>query len=498
MSEDQDLLARIGQLAGRINQRKNQLTTPSRGEYSGTSSHHTYSAPHRAHLGWAPYRGRGRPSSRRAAGPHRHRTLVLNSPAAASDTTLATPSNEESNDEKGDMKPPQQSGWVAKRDRHMQLINTAIYDQEAQARAKAIEETRRLQVRKRAEREKENVLRFAQRTGAPGLVADKAGGGAPADSYRIMIDDIPFQVIKGGSKLIRLSSEAVCGVKENLRTGLPWIDDPTTANATPKKVTVGGVKFVRSKHGNLHRLGAVVSKKSIYCDGYPILSLCYEKALSFEGYPRAFTDGNSILDKANAPGSCYKGPKCPYIHDPNKVAICKEFLQTGKCSAGAACDLSHEPSPERSPACMHFLRGRCSNPECRYAHVRVTPGAPVCRGFAILGYCSKGAACQDRHVNECPDYANTGKCGKLKCPLPHIDRAGQIRKLAANKTGNDNNMGSTEEDEEDISSEEEAYDEIDSDDVDSDELDDNEPELIIPDTHAGEEEVTKQHDFIRF
>ncbi|EEP77840.1 conserved hypothetical protein [Uncinocarpus reesii 1704] len=337
----------------------------------------------------------------------------------------------------------------------MQLINTAIYDQEAQARAKAIEETRKLKLQKKAEREREKVLRFAQHIGVPASAPDPGIIGARPDSYKVVIQDIPFQVVKGGSKLVRLSN------------------DPTTANATPKRVSVGGVAFVRSKNGNLHRLGAVVSKKKT--------GVVKKK--------------DELCKRFTATGTCYKGPKCPYIHDPNKVAICKEFLQTGKCNAGPACDLSHEPSPERSPTCVHFLRGRCSNPECRYAHVRVTPGAPVCRNFAILGFCDKGAECCDRHVVECPDYANTGKCNKQKCPLPHIDRAGQIRKLAANKAGN-NNAEEENDDAEDISSEEENYDEIDSDDVDSDELDD-EPEFINAGAQAGEE-VMNQDDFIGF
>ena len=139
---------------------------------------------------------------------------------------------------------------------------------------------------------------------------------------------------------------------------------------------------------------------------------------------------------------------------------------------------------------MHFLRGRCSNPECRYAHVHVTPGAPVCRDFATLGYCEKGAACEERHVHECPDYANTGVCNKKRCPLPHVDRAGQIRKMAANKPG-----PSTSEDEVDLSSEEEAYDEIDSEDVDSDESD-NDTEIITGGVESGE--LAQQQDFVRF
>lgn len=42
-----------------------------------------------------------------------------------------------------------------------------------------------------------------------------------------------------------------------------YTDDPKNANATPKKVVVGGVTFVRSKKGNLHRLGAVVAKRCV-------------------------------------------------------------------------------------------------------------------------------------------------------------------------------------------------------------------------------------------
>jgi hypothetical protein len=139
---------------------------------------------------------------------------------------------------------------------------------------------------------------------------------------------------------------------------------------------------------------------------------------------------------------------------------------------------------------VHFLRNRCSNPDCRYSHVRVTPGAPVCRDFANLGYCDKGAECEQRHVHECPDYAASGVCNKKRCRLPHVDRAGQIRKNAASKAD------AADEEESDESSEDEEYDAIDSDDVDSDDLDD-EPEYVEG-ADNGEQELFQQHDFIRF
>lgn len=89
-------------------------------------------------------------------------------------------------------------------------------------------------------------------------------------------------------------------------------------------------------------------------------------------------------------------------------------------------------------------------------------------------------------MHECPDYANTGVCKKKHCRLPHVDRAGQIRKNAGPKEGEG-------DDESDASSEEEEFDEIGSDDVDSDYLSD-EGELIEG-TETGE--VSKQQDFIR-
>lgn len=172
--------------------------------------------------------------------------------------------------------------------------------------------------------------------------------------------------------------------------------------------------------------------------------------------------------------------------------MCKDYLQTGSCPAGDSCDLSHQPTAERTPACLHFLRGKCSNPSCRYAHVRVNPSAPVCKDFAVLGYCSKGASCAERHVHECPDYANAGVCRKSKCHLPHVDRAGQIRKHAANVI--DSAAGSHEEDDSDIVSDDE-YDAINSDDVDSDAL---EEDLMQFTDDAPSHALSQQQDFVQF
>lgn len=147
----------------------------------------------------------------------------------------------------------------------MQLINTSIYDKEVQARTKAIAETEKTKREKRAKAEEAKVMRYAQ--GVRNVHATPVAGPSgvatqPSSSYQIYIHDTPFQVVRGGSKLIRQSS-APC-LEPAIHHILTYIsDDPKNANATPKKVVVGGVTFVRSKKGNLHRLGAVVAKRCV-------------------------------------------------------------------------------------------------------------------------------------------------------------------------------------------------------------------------------------------
>ncbi|KAJ5731511.1 uncharacterized protein N7483_006019 [Penicillium malachiteum] len=433
MTENEDLLAKIGQLAGQINRHRSQSTQPPQPQYAARNTH--------GHSGWAPYQRGGR--GRRPAAPHRHRTLVLNGASGSTPSFTSSPGPVSDND--AESRPPSTSnGWVTKHDRHMQLINSAVYDKEKQARAKAMEETRKMKQQRRAEREQLKVLRYAHGNTAASV---------SAAAQQILVNDVPFQIMRGGSKLVRMSN------------------DPNTANATPKRVTVAGVTFVRSKNGNLHRLGAVATK--------------------INRQPGTVKKRGELCKRFTSTGTCYKGPSCLFTHDPSKVAICKDFLQTGNCNAGVSCDLSHEPSPHRSPTCLHFIKGRCSNDSCRYSHVRTTPGAPVCRGFATLGYCEKGAECEDRHVHECPDYANSGICHKKRCKLPHVDRAGQIRKAAAAAAS----RAEAGEDDSDESSEEEDYDAIDSDDIDSDEFDDS-PEQLIE--GSGSHEMSQQHDFIKF
>lgn len=192
---------------------------------------------------------------------------------------------------------------------------------------------------------------------------------------------------------------------------------------------------------------------------------------------------------------------CPYTHDPNKVAICPRFFKNDSCTDGDSCDLSHDPKPHRVPACLHFGYGNCQKSQCLYAHVKVNPAAPICRPFAIYGYCDKGTDCTERHVRDCPEFDVKGVCNDKSCKLSHVQKAGRrrvVEKAAAAAALL--HRSSTEEDskdseESDISSEEEG-EEINSDDIDSDALSDD--GFVFKDEDGTPHEVTMQQDFIQF
>lgn len=97
----------------------------------------------------------------------------------------------------------------------------------------------------------------------------------------------------------------------------------------------------------------------------------------------------------------------------------------GDCPKEAdTCNLSHNPTPERTPLCVHFLnRGRCTKEKCLFPHVNVGKKDGVCKDFAVLGYCEKGVDCDKSHVRECPEFEETGECRTKGCKLPHVIKA---------------------------------------------------------------------------
>ncbi|XP_015885756.3 uncharacterized protein LOC107421110 isoform X1 [Ziziphus jujuba] len=117
-------------------------------------------------------------------------------------------------------------------------------------------------------------------------------------------------------------------------------------------------------------------------------------------------------------GKCNKEDgKCPYIHDPSKVAVCTKFLN-GLCF-NTNCKLTHKVIPERMPDCSYFLQGLCTNQNCPYRHVNVNPKASTCEEF-LRGYCADGNECRKKHSYVCPIFEATGTCPQgSKCKLHH-------------------------------------------------------------------------------
>uniref|UniRef100_A0A4W5S0K6 Zinc finger CCCH domain-containing protein 3 n=1 Tax=Hucho hucho TaxID=62062 RepID=A0A4W5S0K6_9TELE len=122
-------------------------------------------------------------------------------------------------------------------------------------------------------------------------------------------------------------------------------------------------------------------------------------------------------------GKCNRGNICPYIHDPDKVAVCTRFLR-GTCKqTDGTCPFSHKVAKEKMPVCSYFLKGICNNSSCPYSHVYVSRKAAVCQDF-IRGYCPQGQKCKKKHTLVCPDFSSTGSCPRgAHCKLQHRQRA---------------------------------------------------------------------------
>ncbi|KAK4765888.1 hypothetical protein SAY87_007530 [Trapa incisa] len=169
----------------------------------------------------------------------------------------------------------------------------------------------------------------------------------------------------------------------------------------PRRLVIGNNEYVRIGNGRLK-----LAKKRTYCQFFTRF------------------------------GKCNKGDgKCPYIHDPSKIAVCTKFL-SGSCS-NEECKLTHKVIPERMPDCSYFLQGGlCTNRNCPYRHVNVNPNSSTCEGF-LRGYCADGDECQKKHSYVCPIYESTGNCrlgSKCKLHHPKCHNKGKKRKRSKENT----------------------------------------------------------------
>jgi hypothetical protein len=274
MADAEELQAKIAALAGRINRHKNASDfqsiphhAPGRTKVEPRSTANmlnkqdygyapTHGAQHWAYQRGTPYgapRGRGGYAAPRPA-PHRHRSLVLNGPGSQISTAqFPTAAPVDHAAEAG-------AGWVTKRDRHMQLINTNVYEQKTQERTQAIEETRRQKQKAREDREKAKLQTHLHALAAYNRPATQTVH-ATATPAQIIVNDIRYLVTDGGSKLVKVKGE---GAKWDYLFGCSRnTDDLNNLKTTPRRATIGGITFVRSKHGNLYRAGLIKTMRSV-------------------------------------------------------------------------------------------------------------------------------------------------------------------------------------------------------------------------------------------
>ncbi|XP_031094524.1 uncharacterized protein LOC115998977 [Ipomoea triloba] len=228
-----------------------------------------------------------------------------------------------------------------------------------------------------------------------------------------------------GKTLQRISSD------EEPAEDVPQSESNAKTSYIPRRLLIGNDEYVRIGNGNKlvrnpkRRVRILANQKVRWSLHTARLRLAKKKK-----YCQFFTRF----------GKCNKdNGKCPYIHDPSKIAVCTKFL-SGSCS-NLDCKLTHKVIPERMQDCSYFLQGLCSNESCPYRHVNVNPNSSVCEGF-LRGYCSDGNECRKKHTYVCPDFEATGNCPQgSKCKLHHPKnkRKGIRREgaLACNEKKND-------------------------------------------------------------
>jgi len=214
--------------------------------------------------GW---RGRGGYSSRgytRGGRPqvHRHRSLVLN----GTNNMSANPENTNSlNPETPTADTP---AWVTKIDRHLQLINTKVFEKESSIRAKAMEETKKRKLKQRDDHEKAKLNKHFNRSVGNNAYATAPRSATFSGAHEIEVQGVRFHVMKNGSKLVKVPGEdphntgsRVGAQSLNGYLSSPFPGDINAAKATPKIALVAGVRFHRSKNGNLIRHGVIQANR---------------------------------------------------------------------------------------------------------------------------------------------------------------------------------------------------------------------------------------------
>lgn len=195
----------------------------------------------------------------------------------------------------------------------------------------------------------------------------------------INVQGVRYSVSENGRKLNRIPEK-----KDESEDTQKKAAEPVVA----KKLFLEGEEYIEDEPGVLIRSRSSMTRQSI--TSY--------KQRSINTILKSQTRSKQYCMFYNKFGKCKKKEDgvCPYIHDSDKVAVCRKFLQ-GNCHKDK-CLLSHKVAPEKMPVCKFYLEGVCTKDPCPYRHVKVNDSAEICPDF-LKGFCPLYDKCMKRHVD---------------------------------------------------------------------------------------------------
>ncbi|XP_019636856.1 PREDICTED: zinc finger CCCH domain-containing protein 3-like [Branchiostoma belcheri] len=232
--------------------------------------------------------------------------------------------------------------------------------------------------------------------------------------------------IRGEKFLLDSSGKTLTRVKENAggstneAAGTRAREEPPQPRGV-SRVVIRGVPYIRTAPGKLVRSSATNKVQELASRAVQRSILTSQTARYRKTNRQAAARQFCMF--YNRFGRCNRGNDCPYIHDPDKVAVCTRFLR-GTCPVND-CPFSHKVAPDKMPVCSYFLRGVCNRDDCPYSHVYVSRHAQVCQDF-VNGYCPRGK--QDFVNGYCP----RGKqCSSFSPHLVYLCRPGEVGWMCA-------------------------------------------------------------------
>ena len=203
----------------------------------------------------------------------------------------------------------------------------------------------------------------------------------------INVQGIKYSVSDNGRKLNRVPEKIE---EKDEKPVIPVVPNPALneSKILAKKLFIEGEEYIEDEPGVLIRSRNSMTRQSINS----------AKQRSINTILKSQTRSKQYCMFFNKFGKCKKKEDgvCPYIHDQEKVAVCRKFLQ-GNCHK-EKCLLSHKVAPEKMPTCKFFLEGICTKDPCPYRHVKVNDSAEVCPDF-MKGFCPLDQKCLKRHID---------------------------------------------------------------------------------------------------